>query len=563
MENGTLMRRSFLAIALLLVYIPAWGATYYVDATGGNDSNSGVATNQAWRTINKVNQGSFSPGDSILLKRGEVWRDSLVVPSSGSAGNVITFKDYGSGALPILNASNLITSWTSGNVANTWKATVTTEPKIVLFNGIRGTNVGSQTACDGARKWYWASNILYTYGTADPSTIYTNPGVEAGERTFLILDQGHNYVTFQNLDLRNSNQFGIRIQYCDYVTVDGVNITQTFYNGTSLDNGGGQHTNYITFQNMNVSNHGGYGILVAGDGNTNNITIKNNIVHDGGWNSLNDNNLTTNGAIKVWGGANGGVAGQSNNVLIEGNTVYNQADQFSDYSGTGIYVDQWGNNAVVRNNKVYGNSAYGILIENTLSAANPPPMVYYNIVYSNKKGISINRNVKGAFVYNNVSYGNTLGGLICEGVGTEKTMQNNIFQNNISTGNGTNLIAILGGENAGGGSGNVYTYNSFGSEASRFIEWGSRTFINDYTQFETSYGATTNSLGSDPLMTDPLGGNFALRSSSPAINAGTNVFLTTDYAGYKVPSGSAPDIGAFEYQESSHIPSPPNAIRVN
>ena len=418
-------------------------------------------------------------------------------------GNVIAFKDYGSGALPIINASNLITSWTSGNIANTWKATVTTEPKIVVFNGTRGTNVGSLAACDGARKWYWASNILYTYGIANPSTIYTNPGVEAGERNVGILNKNHSYVTFQNLDLRNSNQFGIRIQNSDYVTVDGVNITQTFYNGTSLDNGGGEHTNYITFQNMNVSQHGGYGINVAGDGTTNNITIKNNIVHDGGWNSLKDIYLTTNGAIKVWGGANGGVAGQSNNVLIERNTVYNQADQFGDYSGTGIYVDEWGNNAVVRYNKVYGNAAYGILIENTLWTANPPPMVYYNIVYSNNKGISINRNVTGAMIYNNVSYGNTFGGIICEAVGGQNTVKNNI-----STRNGTNLIAILGGEKTGFFSGNVYTYNAFGPEVSQFIEWGKGVFINNYTQFETSYGAPTNSLTSDPLMIDPRRSEF-------------------------------------------------------
>lgn len=40
----------------------------------------------------------------------------------------------------------------------------------------------------------------------------------------------------------------------------------------------------------------------------------------------------------------------------------------------------------------------------------------------------------------------------------------------------------------------------------------------------------------------------ALSSSSPAINAGTDVSLTTDYAGNLVPRGSAPDIGAYEYQ---------------
>jgi hypothetical protein len=88
------MRRSYLLIFLLLMYVPAWGATYYVDATGGNDSNAGTATTQAWKTINEVNKGSFSPGDIVLFKRGETWREQLKVPSSGSAGSPITFGAY-------------------------------------------------------------------------------------------------------------------------------------------------------------------------------------------------------------------------------------------------------------------------------------------------------------------------------------------------------------------------------------------------------------------------------------------------------------------------------------
>jgi peptidoglycan/xylan/chitin deacetylase (PgdA/CDA1 family) len=41
--------------------------------------------------------------------------------------------------------------------------------------------------------------------------------------------------------------------------------------------------------------------------------------------------------------------------------------------------------------------------------------------------------------------------------------------------------------------------------------------------------------------------DFRLLSTSPCINAGVDVGLTTDYAGAKVPRGRAPDIGAYEY----------------
>jgi hypothetical protein len=41
--------------------------------------------------------------------------------------------------------------------------------------------------------------------------------------------------------------------------------------------------------------------------------------------------------------------------------------------------------------------------------------------------------------------------------------------------------------------------------------------------------------------------DYRLLSSSPAINAGVDVGLTSDYRGMTVPQGSAPDIGAYEF----------------
>lgn len=46
--------------------------------------------------------------------------------------------------------------------------------------------------------------------------------------------------------------------------------------------------------------------------------------------------------------------------------------------------------------------------------------------------------------------------------------------------------------------------------------------------------------------------NYTLQAGSPAINSGINVGLTTDYLGYTVPFGIAPDIGAYE--DGSSLP---------
>jgi parallel beta-helix repeat protein len=86
----------------------AFAATYYVDATSGDDSNTGTSTETPWQTISKVNSSSFSPGDSILFKRGEIWREKLVTPSSGTEGGVISFGDYGDGNMPKITSSQIV-----------------------------------------------------------------------------------------------------------------------------------------------------------------------------------------------------------------------------------------------------------------------------------------------------------------------------------------------------------------------------------------------------------------------------------------------------------------------
>jgi len=53
------------------MHVPAWGTTYYVDATGGNDNNTGTTTTHAFKSMSKVNTSTFSAGDSILFKRGK------------------------------------------------------------------------------------------------------------------------------------------------------------------------------------------------------------------------------------------------------------------------------------------------------------------------------------------------------------------------------------------------------------------------------------------------------------------------------------------------------------
>lgn len=99
------MRTIILSLVLGLLAAPGAAATYYVDAAGGSDSNPGRSEAAAWKTVGKINSASFSPGDSVLFRRGGEWlAEQLVVPSSGSPSKPLTFGAYGTGAPPLLHS---------------------------------------------------------------------------------------------------------------------------------------------------------------------------------------------------------------------------------------------------------------------------------------------------------------------------------------------------------------------------------------------------------------------------------------------------------------------------
>lgn len=76
--------------------------TYYLDQSGGNDSNSGRTPSLAWKTLSKLNGTTLKPCDTIGLKRGATWNEQLTPGQSGTAVCPITYLTYGSGAQPII-----------------------------------------------------------------------------------------------------------------------------------------------------------------------------------------------------------------------------------------------------------------------------------------------------------------------------------------------------------------------------------------------------------------------------------------------------------------------------
>ena len=95
------MKLSWIA-ALLIVspLLPARAATYYVSSMQGSDANAGTSSAKPWRTLHRVNEASFLPGDRILFASGSSWQEQLAPTSSGSEAAPIMLDHYGNGSLP-------------------------------------------------------------------------------------------------------------------------------------------------------------------------------------------------------------------------------------------------------------------------------------------------------------------------------------------------------------------------------------------------------------------------------------------------------------------------------
>ena len=81
-----------LTICCLLAAPTALGRDYFV-SPGGDDSYPG-SMERPWKSVSRVNSFHFKPGDNIRFKRGGIWREPLVIPTSGTKGHYISYGAY-------------------------------------------------------------------------------------------------------------------------------------------------------------------------------------------------------------------------------------------------------------------------------------------------------------------------------------------------------------------------------------------------------------------------------------------------------------------------------------
>lgn len=82
--------------------------TFYVSSSTGDDANDGLSPTAPWKTLNKVSNTTFIPGDKILLKAGDAWDGQLWPKGSGAEGSPIIIDQYGTGNKPLINGAGII-----------------------------------------------------------------------------------------------------------------------------------------------------------------------------------------------------------------------------------------------------------------------------------------------------------------------------------------------------------------------------------------------------------------------------------------------------------------------
>ncbi len=105
-----MIRRLHLASVLLTIAACSTAVaatTYYVSSSSGNDSHDGLAatwdgTHGPWKSLAKASAVKYQPGDTLLLKCGDVWDETLTLSGNGTADSPVTVAAFGTGERPYI-----------------------------------------------------------------------------------------------------------------------------------------------------------------------------------------------------------------------------------------------------------------------------------------------------------------------------------------------------------------------------------------------------------------------------------------------------------------------------
>jgi hypothetical protein len=534
----------FTMVALLVLANVSYGATYYV-ANGGNDLNDGRNPNSPWKTIAKVEAANLQPGDTILLKRGDEWREMLDVHWSGSPAARIEFSSYGSGALPIISGADIRAGWLSEeeNSFKIYSTVQAADPTQAFEDGTRLAVASAKNAMFPGSYWFdYVDSKLYIRLRED-----ANPNdhlVEVSARNYAIAFFCRSHLSFSGLQIQMAERdnFAAAGAFTD-VIVDNVQTFRAHEAGMSFyspDEFSPQDNLYV--HRVLSAFNAGTGILKINGGN--NVVVDSCVAHDNAF----DSSVSDYQAGIRFVSDGSSDARRIRNSEIRYSTAYNNGYLNGVAAlaqrGHGIWCDTCGTGTRVHHNIAYHNNKAGIMIE--WAGAAGGVTADHNLAYDNETGILLSRMCHYVLIVNNTAYHNYVN-LSAQGqYGGGETvvgMVGNIIANNItSDATGHEVVAQWGMENnsLGEGYGNIWSNNCFGPPHAAFAIFGLKHILSTYAQIDAAYGGPLHSVQEDPQLVSPTAGNFSLLPPSPARGAGLVFPAIMSHACSKTPN-----IGAY------------------
>ncbi len=532
------------------------GTIYYISNTGNDTLNSGTTADDPWETIAKVNSMTFEPGDAILFKRGDTWRDGPIrVTSSGEPGAQITYGAYGDGDRPKIYGSVQADGWTlvSGNIwqssatipLNPWTVGYGSQGPPICFEesdgsttwGVYRTYSEGLTNLTAQYDWTWNADRVYVYSPSDPGTRYAS--VEATQQVRGIMLQDHNYVTITGLEVKYYADQGI---YDNYYTnqLYGLQVTdcEIAYIGRKNDSAGygmSVHQSGAYYAYNEIHNCGRRGISLTMYGETNPITQSDVIIEYNhfyhGWHTTSLDGCAAGGHVLE-------------NVVFR----YNQVDgdenvdlrEEENPNSNHIYCDFEGTGSGSVNDFYFHNNIFTYAHGSSIKIADVSNFQIYNNTFYEFNPTLSNWQ---AHVYTSTSRGPIV-------------VKNNIFVNNlgdhpdlgtdssISSSQWASIKLTAGYQDFTDIDYNLYFQSSTGLRF-YWVDGGTSYNVDQWELYKDTTGFDTHSPApADPVLVDPPD-DYRLADGSPASGAGVSVFgITTDFFGS--PMNTPPDLGAVQ-----------------
>jgi hypothetical protein len=529
-------------------YASLTASIYYVSSSTGSDNlfNDGKSPSNAWKTISKVNRMTFLPGDSILFKKGDLWRETLKIPSSGNSGSYITFGSYGSGTDPMIYGSMVSKEWKryEGNI---W------------VSGLKYANPRADFSCDiffveknstvawgvfrsgtgnlaSEHDWTWKGDCIYVYSAADPSSKYHR--IEIPQRQACINVNNKEYITINGIDLffgiyegitynwkyPQLDLKGLKIENCEIAYIGGNILNNGNENGFGID----VAYSDMILRNCDIHHCGRRGLSfhIYGRGFTvKNVLIEQNFFHDG--------YHTTGVDISV---GSGSFTASFDGVIIRRNLFSDPPESFA--TSEHIFIQNYN----------YSN----------LSSAVNNIYIYSNIFKSPSHSSIMMEGSQSVFIYNNTffNHNSTKSGnvihLWIDANNSSVKVKNNIFYSELSydkSGNGLELFSLTDNKKVDSDYNLYYRINS----SLNIINYKKTGYSSGQIAIvRSTFGWENHS----PVPANPKFvslSDFHLQPGSPAIGTGTSLNLPIDYYGEKFNTKN-PSIGAIEFSQKKTDP---------